>query len=256
MSGLLLGILFARTASGYVAELWGWRSVFFAAAGLMLVLAALLRKGLPEYRANLGMTYPGLIKSVVNLLREEPVLRLRAAYGALAFMAFSALWTPLAFLLSQSPYQYASGTIGLFGFAGIAGALAASAAGRFADRGMAHLMTGITGTLLVFSWLLLKLGDHLVLSLIAGIVLLDLAIQGLHITNQSQIYRLRPDARSRITSAYMTTFFTGGVIGSAAASFTYARAGWTGVCLLGASFGALAVVLWLTTARQRMRRQG
>ena len=158
MSGLLLGILFARTAAGYLAQLGGWRTVFWTAAGLMLVLAAALRKGLPIYRASLGVTYPGLIKSVLlDLLREEPILRLRAAYGGLAFAGFGALWTPLAFLLSQPPYRYASGTIGLFGFAGIAGALAASAAGRFADRGMAHLMTGITGTLLVVSWLLLKL---------------------------------------------------------------------------------------------------
>jgi len=247
MSGLLLGVLFARTASGYVAQLAGWRTVFWSAAGLMVVLAVSLRMGLPEYRANPGLTYPALIKSVADLLRDERILRLRAAYGALAFAAFSALWTPLAFLLSGPPYGYASGTIGMFGVAGIAGALAASLAGRFADRGMARPMTGITGAILMLSWIPMKIGDHSVILLIAGIVLLDLAAQGLHITNQSEIYRLRPDARSRITSAYMTTFFAGGVLGSAAASFVYSRAGWTGVCLLGSAFGAVAVAIWLTT---------
>ena len=251
MSGLLLGVLFARTASGYLGELGGWRTVFWAAAGLMLVLSAALRMGLPEYRANLGMTYPALIKSVAGLLRDERTLRLRAAYGALSFAAFSTLWTPLAFLLSGPPYGYASGAIGMFGVAGIAGALAASAAGRFADRGMVRPMTGITGAILMLSWIPVKLGDHSVILLIAGIILLDLAAQGLHITNQSEIYRLRPDARSRITSAYMTTFFAGGVIGSAAASFSYSHAGWTGVCLLGSAFGAAAVVIWLATLRQR-----
>ena len=247
MSGLLLGILFARTAAGYMAQLCGWRSVFFAAAGLMLALACALRKGLPVYRSDVGMSYPALIKSVVTLLREERVLRLRVAYGAIAFGAFSVLWTPLAFLLSQPPFLYAPGTIGMFGLAGIAGALAASAAGRFADRGKANLMTGVTGGILMVSWLPLKLGAHSVALLIMGIMLLDLAVQGLHITNQSQIYRLRPDARSRVTSAYMTIFFGGGVVGSSLSSITYARAGWTGVCLLGSAFGALAAGLWLST---------
>ena len=251
MSGLLLGILFARTASGYLAQIAGWRSVFWTAAGLMLALAAALRVGLPRYRATSGMTYPALIKSVLHLFRDEPVLRRRAAYGAIAFAGFSALWTPLAFLLSRPPYGYSSGSIGMFGVAGIAGALAASTAGRFADRGMARLMTGITSLILMLSWIPMKLGDHSVILLIAGIAFLDLAVQGLHITNQSQIYRLRPDARSRITSAYMTSFFSGGVLGSAASSFAYAHGGWTGVCLLGAAFGAVAVVLWLVTPGKR-----
>lgn len=256
MSGLLLGVLFARTASGYLAQLCGWRAVFWAAAGLMLALAAALRIGLPAYRADVGMTYPVLIKSVADLFREERTLRLRALYGALAFAAFSALWTPLAFLLSRPPFQYSSGTIGMFGLAGVAGALAASAAGRFADRGLAQRMTGITAAMLIFSWLPMKLGDHSVVFLVLGIILLDLAAQGLHITNQSEIYRLRPDARSRITSAYMSAFFAGGVLGSALSSFAYARAGWTGVCLLGSAFGVIAVALWLMSKRQRPPKEG
>jgi predicted MFS family arabinose efflux permease len=247
MSGLLLGILLARTAAGYLAHLGGWRTVFLTAAATMLVLAVALHRRLPTYRPNTGMTYPALIKSVLTLLREEPVLRLRSIYGAVGFGAFSALWTPLAFLLSRPPYEYASGTIGMFGLAGIAGALAASAAGRFADRGWAHQMTGISGTLLMASWFFVKLGDQSVIALIVGIVLLDLAAQALHITNQSQIYRLRPDARSRVTSAYMASLFAGGILGSALSSFIYAHAGWTGVCLLGAAFGAVAALLWLLT---------
>ena len=248
MSGLLLGILCARTAAGYVAQLGGWRSVFFAAAGLMLVLACALHKGLPTYHSSAGMSYPALIKSVAALFWEEPVLRLRAAYGGLAFAAFSVMWTPMAFLLSGPPFYYAPGTIGLLGFAGIAGASAASVGGRFADQGKGNLITGVTGVLLMASWLPLKLGARSVALLIIGILLLDLAVQGLHIANQSQIYRLRPDARSRMTAAYMATFFGGGVIGSSLSSFTYARAGWTGVCVLGAAFGAIAAGLWVFTS--------
>jgi predicted MFS family arabinose efflux permease len=230
-----------------MAQLGGWRSVFFAAAGLMLVLACALYKGLPAYQTSVGISYPALIKSVVTLFREEPVLRLRAAYGGLAFAQFSVMWTPMAFLLSGPPFHYAPGTIGMFGLAGIAGALAASVGGRFADRGKANLVTGVTGVLLMASWLPLWLGAHSVALLLMGILLLDLSVQGLHIANQSQIYRLRPDARSRMTAAYMATFFGGGVIGSSLSSFTYAHAGWTGVCLLGSAFGAIAAGVWLFT---------
>ncbi len=247
MSGLLLGILLARTVAGYLAHFGGWRAVFWTAAATMLVLAAALRKGLPAYHPNTGMTYPALIRSVLAILREEPVLRLRSVYGAVGFGAFSALWTPLAFLLSGPPYNYTSGIIGMFGLAGIAGALAASAAGRLADRGWANQMTGFSGALILSSWVFIKLGDRSLILLIVGIVLLDLAAQALHITNQSQIYRLRPDARSRITSAYMATLFSGGILGSSLSSFIYARAGWNGVSFLGVAFGAFATFLWLHT---------
>ena len=250
MSGLLLGILFARTISGYLAEVGGWRFVFLAAAAIMLLLAGALRLGLPKYHAPTGVTYPALIKSVVTLLRNEPVLRRRAAFGAVAFAAFSVLWTPLAFLLSRPPFQYSPAAIGIFGFAGIGGALAASTAGRVADRGGANLMTGITTALLIVSWLPLQMGARSVALIVTGIVFLDFAIQGLHITNQSLIYRLHPEARSRLTSAYMTLFFAGGVVGSALSSFTYARTGWNGVCILGVILGAIAFIMWLTGTRQ------
>jgi predicted MFS family arabinose efflux permease len=256
MSGLLLGILLARTAAGYLAQLEGWRAVFGVASGLMVVLAAVFYRGLPAYRSNIGVSYWALMRSIVSLLMEEPVLRLRAFYGAIAFGSFSVLWTPLALLLSQPPYQYSSGTIGIFGLIGVAGVLAASLAGRMADMGWTRQMTGITSVLLALSWLPLKLGDHSVLMLVFGILALDLAVQGLHITNQSEIYSLRPDARSRITSAYMAGFFAGGVFGSALSSFAYAHSGWRGVCLVGAGFGMVATVLWLLTLRRRMTEDG
>lgn len=249
MSGLLLGILLARTASGYVGQAGGWRLVFRLASLTMLALAAVLRAALPRYRATQGMNYPQLLRSVAGLLREEPTLRLRALYGAAAFGAFSILWTPLALLLSGPPFGYSSGMIGMFGLAGVAGALSASVAGRQADRGRTRAMTGIAGVLLTLSWIPLWLGGRSAAVLAAGVVLLDLAAQGLHITNQSEIYRLRPEARSRITSAYMTIFFLGGVAGSALSSLAFAHAGWTGVCLLGAADGALAAGLWLVSSR-------
>jgi predicted MFS family arabinose efflux permease len=253
MSGLLLGILLARTAAGYLAQLAGWRAVFGIASGVMIALAAVFYVWLPKYRPHTSIGYPALIKSVITLLMEEPVLRLRALYGAIAFGSFSVLWTPLALLLSRPPYEFSSGTIGVFGLAGVAGVLSASLAGRMADMGWAHPMTGVTSVLLALSWLPLKLGGHQVMMLVFGILILDFAAQGLHITNQSEIYRLRPDARNRITSAYMASFFAGGVLGSALSSFAYARLGWYGVCLVGTGFGAVATLLWLISFRRKQK---
>jgi predicted MFS family arabinose efflux permease len=253
MSGLLLGILLARTAAGYLAQLGGWRTVYLTAAALMLALTVALRARLPRARPGSG-GYGALLRSVFTLLREEPVLRLRSAYGALAFAAFSVLWTPLALMLAGAPHHFSSGLIGLFGLAGAAGAAAAPLAGRIADRGGARLTTGLCALTLTVSWLPIGLGRRSVTLLVVGIVLFDLAVQGLHITNQSEIYKLRPEARSRITAAYMTLYFIGGVTGSALASAAWTRDGWRGVSLLGAAFGGCLIVLWLAAARVGRRR--
>ncbi len=250
MSGLLLGILLARTAAGGVAQFLGWRAVYAVASTLMIALAIVLYWGLPKYRSNPGIGYPALIKSMISILVEEPVLRLRAFYGILAFATFSALWTPLALLLSRPPFQYSTGIIGIFGLAGVAGVLAASLAGRMVDKGRTRQMTGITTILLALSWVPLLIGAHSVWVLLAGLLLLDFAVNGLQITNQSEIYRLRPDARSRITSAYMASFYSGGVLGSASSSFAYAHYGWQGVCFVGSGFGAVAAFTWLLSLRR------
>lgn len=259
MSGLLLGILLARTAAGYLAELGSWRTPFEVAAVVMAVLSLVLWRALPgEPPGALDtLAYPKLITSMVTLLRDEPLIRLRSLYGAAAFGAFNALWTPLAFLLSGAPYHYRTSTIGLFGLLGVVGALTASVAGRLSDRGRARTMTGITAVLLLASWVPVVLGRHSLAALIIGVVVLDFAVQGLHITNQGQIYRLRPEARSRITSAYMSLYFVGGVIGSVVASAAYSGGGWVASSGVGAAFGAVAVGLWLwTLARDRRGRAG
>ncbi|MEV0054396.1 MFS transporter [Saccharopolyspora shandongensis] len=185
------------------------------------------------------------------------MLRTCAAIGMLAFACFSVLWTSLAFLLSGSDYHWSDGEIGLLGLAGAAGAIAAQLAGRLADRGRTALTTVISALVLLGSWGLLALGEHH-LALIAGIVLLDLAHQGVHITNQSLIYALRPEVRGRITSAYMTCYFAGGAIGSALAGVVHARAGWLGVCALGAGLAVALCLVWAvgtTRFREWRRRQ-
>lgn len=242
---LLLAVATGMTVAGVLAQIWGWRMVFWLASGSMVVIALAMYRGLPFRKPNVDYGYPALLKSMPMIFIEERILRLRSIYGAIAFAIFSALWTPLAFLLSKSPFNYEPGIIGLFGLAGVAGATAASVAGRLADRGSSGLTTFAAIVLLIVSWLPIWWGRHSVLLLIAGLVLADLGVQSLHITNQSEIYRLRPEARSRLTSAYMSCFFIGGVVGSSVSALVYAKAGWTGVCSIGAAFGLLAAMIWV-----------
>ena len=250
MSGLLVGILLARTAAGWIAEIGGsWRWVYAVAALAMLVQAATLASRLPAVAPSSGLRYPALLRSVLRLMRDQPVLRRRALMGALAFAGFSVLWTAIAFLLDGAPYHYGTGTIGLFGLVGAAGALTAGLVGRLADRGRVGQTTAAMSVLLAVSWVPLGLGHGSLAWLLVGIVVLDVAAQGLHISNQSVIYDLAPDARSRVNAAYMTSYFLGGAAGSAAASLAWDAGGWGGVTAAGAAFGVAGVLAWLVSRR-------
>ena len=244
MSGLLIGILTARTVSGLVTAALGWRAMFVIAAVGMLILSAVLRRTLPLVPPATGISYGALLRSVLTLVAEHPVLRLRMALGALTFGCFSTLWTALAFLLAGPPFHYGNAVIGLFGLAGVAGALTATVAGRLADRGHGARISTVTIVLLIGSWAILVAGRDSALVLIVGIAVLDLAAQGLHISNQSAIYALDPAARSRLTTAYMVSYFLGGAVFSALASALYASGGWSAVCGLGAGAAVLALIAW------------
>jgi predicted MFS family arabinose efflux permease len=245
MSGLLLGILLARTASGLIAEVGGWRLVYAIAAALMVAVAAILARTLPPTPPVTDLSYGALLRSVVALVRDEGVLRRRMVYGALGMASFSVLWTAIAFLLSGAPYHYSEGTIGLFGLAGLVGAGAAQRAGRLADGGHTHAATGAFLVAIAVAWALLALGRSSLAALIAGTVLLDLGIQGQHILNQSTIYTLSPDARSRITTAYMATNFAWGALGSAAASLAWSSGGWGAVSTLGIGLSLAGLLAWV-----------
>jgi len=251
MSGLLLGILLARTVSGLIAELAGWRAVYVVAAALVALLTLALARALPRDPRNIEFHYGTLLKSLGTLIRTEPALRERSLYGALAFACFSVFWTGLTFLLSQPPYSFSEGQIGAFGLAGAAGALSAGFAGRLADRGRSGLATVLCSGAILVSFGFIALGAHSLVALLAGVLLLDIGVQGLHISNQGVIYTLAPEARSRITTVYLTSYFIGGAAGSSAASVAYAAAGWYGVCLAGAGFAALLCVWQLLRAPRR-----
>ena len=237
MTGLLMGILLARTVSGLVAQAAGWRAIFWLSAGLMVCFAFVLWRALPTEGPRPHRTYRYLVSSSLRLLATEPVLRRRAWHGACGFAMFSVLWTTLAFLLSGSPYNYSNAVIGLFGLVGAGGIVAANLAGKLADSARVTATTVACGLLLTGSFALLWAGRTSLGALIAGIVVLDIGTQGMQITNQAVIYALRPDARSRINSAYMVCYFVGGAAGSLAAGALYGTHGWAGVCWLGAGIG-------------------
>jgi predicted MFS family arabinose efflux permease len=249
MSGLLLGILMGRTVSGLVAAVAGWRVVYGLAAALMVVQAVVLFRVLPSYKERTALSYPRLLASVLGIARAESELRRCAVHGAVGFAAFSALWTTLAFLLAGPQYGLGEGVIGLFGLVGIAGALTASVVGRFTDRGWTYWLTGVTSMLLIGGYALLWLGGTSLAALLLGILVLDIGCQGLHITNQSDIYRLRPEARSRVNAFYMTSCFVGAAVGSATAAFVYGVYGWNGVCALGIAFGLVSTLWWAVGPR-------
>ena len=244
MSGLLLGILLARTVAGALASLGGWRTVYWVASALMIVMALVLWRKLPKHEQKTDLNYGQLLKSIFSLFIHTPVLRTRALVGMFCFANFSILWTSMAFLLAGPAYQYSEGVIGLFGLVGAAGALAATRAGHLADKGKAHLTTTVGLVLLLLSWAAIAYGQHSVISLIVGIIVLDLSVQGVHITNQSVIYKSMPEARNRLTAGYMTTYFIGGAVGSLVSASAYQTAGWYGVSVAGTVMCVLNLLVW------------
>ena len=244
MSGLLLGILLARTVAGALASLGGWRTVYWVASALMIVMALVLWRKLPKHEQKTDLNYGQLLKSIFSLFIHTPVLRTRALVGMFCFANFSILWTSMAFLLAGPAYQYSEGVIGLFGLVGAAGALAATRAGHLADKGKAHLTTTVGLILLLLSWAAIAYGQHSVISLILGIIVLDLSVQGVHITNQSVIYTSMPEARNRLTAGYMTTYFIGGAVGSLVSASAYQTAGWYGVSVAGTVMCVLNLLVW------------
>lgn len=193
----------------------------------MALMALALWRGLPQMKSETHLNYPQLLGSVFSMFISDKILRTRALLGCLTFANFSILWTSMAFLLAAPPFNYSDGVIGLFGLAGAAGALGARPAGGFADKGKSHHTTTFGLLLLLLSWLAIWFGHTSVLALIIGITVLDLTVQGVHITNQTVIYRIHPDARNRLTAGYMTSYFIGGAAGSLiSASAATWRLGW------------------------------
>ncbi|KIF61961.1 MFS transporter [Pseudomonas fluorescens] len=253
-SGIVVGILLARTVAGGMADLAGWRSIYLLSAGLTLVMAALLFRVLPKDEdARPTTRYVALIASVFSLFREEPVLRQRAILALLTFASAMVLWTPMVLPLAAPPLSLSHSEIGLFGLAGAAGALAAARAGHLADRGLGQWVSGLSLLLMLGSWLPIALTQSSLWALLLGVITLDLGLQAVHVTSQSMIYNVRPEAQSRLTAGYMLFYSIGSALGSIASTAMYAWAGWPGVCWLGAAINMVALLYWWRTLATRKR---
>ncbi|MEG0938558.1 MFS transporter [Comamonas sp.] len=253
-SGVFVGLLLARVFAGAVSDMAGWRGVYQCSAFLMLCMALLLWKRLPVLppspTAASGLRYRDLIASMFTLLRQERLLQIRGLLALLMFAAFNIFWSALVLPLSAAPFHFSRTAVGAFGLVGVIGALMAARAGHWADRGHAQRTSCAALILLLLAWGPLSLLHTSLGALMLGIVLLDLGGQALHVTNQSMILRARPEASGRLIGLYMLFYAAGSGLGAIASTMAYARAGWQGVCQLGAAVSLLALSFWCFTRHQ------
>ena len=249
VSGMLIGILCARTFSGFAGAAFGWRTVYWIGALSMVVLAWLLRQKLPESRPAAALSYPELLRSLVRFIRDYSELRQAAVSGGMLFGAFSAFWATLIFRLMSPPYHYGSRAAGLFGLIGAAGAAAAPVMGRVVDRRGVRTSVALSLIVTAVSFVIFLFAGQTIVGLIAGVILMDLGVQAGHVSNQARIYAILPEARSRLNTVYMVSYFFGGAMGSALGAYGWNVAGWNGVCAVGLGLVLVALVYHVAGAR-------
>ncbi|BAZ12150.1 major facilitator superfamily MFS_1 [Calothrix sp. NIES-4071] len=230
MSGLFIGVLLARTVSGFIAANLNWRAVYWLASVLMLGSALILSKSLPKSRSSLQITYSQLIGSLFGLIKQ-PILLQAALSGAMSFGAFNVFWSTLVFLLAQPPYHYGSEVAGLFGLVGVAGAIAAPMVGKLTDRSRHERVVGIGLLITTTSFILFWIFGHQIIGLIIGVILLDLGVQTTQVSNQARIYSLPTELHSRLNAVYISSYFLGGALGSYLGAYTWSIWNWQGVCI-------------------------
>ncbi len=250
MAGLLTGILLSRTLAGFIASGSGWREMFWIAVPLSVAGAVAMMVILPRSRTQSGLSYAGLLRSIWQLWRRYPALRLAAITQSALFAAFTVFWTILAFRLAEPRFGFGAGIAGLFGLVGAVGVLAAPIAGRFADRkGPADVVVmGAIVTLVAWgvfgAWTTLP-------GLVIGVILLDFGIQSALVANQHIVFSLDAAARARLNTVLMGTMFLGGAFGSATATLAWSAGGWLFVSALGIAFSVLAAALQVAAWRRR-----
>ncbi|MBY4674786.1 MFS transporter [Burkholderia multivorans] len=243
MSGLLVGILLARTVSGIIGQHLGWRIVFGTAIAAMVVLIVVVHRALPASRPTSMLPYGKLLASLWQLVVELHGLREAAVIGASLFAAFSLFWSTLALLLASAPFHLGPQDAGLFGIVGLVGALVAPLAGRLADRRGPRIAIWLAIILIAVSFLILLVSASSLAGLTIGVIVLDAGLQVMQTPNQSRVFALKPEARSRLNTVYMVCYFSGGALGSAVGALAWQSFHWTGVCLAGIGFSIFAAIV-------------
>ncbi len=238
MSGLLVGILASRAVSGSIGFWLGWRAVYYMAAAICLLLIGLMAKRFPQSYPAFKGTYKMLMQSMFSYIKTQPVLRETSIINFLAFAIISAFWTTMVLFLANPPFNFQTLQIGLFGIAGAAGALAAPLVGKLSDGNnpRKNLMIGFILQIISIA-LFYFTGSHLYLFVI-GIVLIDIGQQAIHVTNQTRIYTLIPEARNRLNTIFMSVSFIGASCGSALGLYLWDQGGWALFC-----YGMMAIVI-------------
>ncbi|MDB2685660.1 MFS transporter [Mariniblastus sp.] len=244
MSGLLIGVLGSRVLSGGIGELLGWRTVFYLATAMMFALFVLLTLKLPRLDPTYEGSYFELMRSIGRYFKDEPRLRLAALRGALSFGALSAFWTTLVFLIKNN-FGYGSSVAGLFGLLGIGGALAAVQVGKLNDRMGKRKLIIAAIAVMIASWIVFLFSAESIIGIVVGVILIDLGQQALHITNQNIIFAKNPDARNRINTVYMVSFFLGGAGGTILGAIAWEHFQWVGVSVFGLALSAATMLAHL-----------
>lgn len=254
MSGLLLGILLSRTLSGFIGQLFGWRSMFWIAAGICTLIFFAIQKKLPVNKPQFDGSYGQLIKSLFTLIKTQPVLREATLINVFCFAQFGAFWTTMVLLLSGEPFNFNSATIGLFGIVGASGALAAPLVGKMGDKGNPRVAVGYGCLLMLISFMVFYFSIESVIGIVIGIVFIDIGIQGVHISNQTRVYSLLPEARNRLNTVFMSFSFLGTAAGSAYGLLLWKLGGWHAVTIGCAVLALLALIVYGVTYKSKSKK--
>lgn len=234
MTGLLSGILLARTASGFVGAQYGWRAVFLAASAVALIIAGVAAATLPRTAQTRPLRYRALMVSILHLVRTQPALRRASLCQGLLFASFNAFWTTLALLVEAPPFDLTAAGAGLFGVIGVVGAFIAPVSGRYTDRRGARPVVVAGALFVVAAFMVLWAGGAVSLVAVGlGVLLIDIGLNGALIANQTRVYALVPGARGRVNTVLFTVMFVFGAFGAFAGSQAFLMAGWPGVCAVG-----------------------
>ena len=252
MSGLLVGILLSRTLSGFIGAWLGWRYMFGIAAIISSALLVIMHFSFPESKVHFTGTYSSLMRSLLTLIKEQPLLREAAAINALAFATFGMFWTTMVLHFSGEPFHYNSNSIGLFGLAAAAGALFAPLVGGSADKRNPRIAIGYGIIAILLGYALFYIFSLWVIGIIIGIVLIDLGMQCVHVSNQSRIYALIPEARNRLNTVFMTMSFIGTSLGSALGLWAWGQFGWGGVCIAGMLLMLITLGIYAATYKKKV----